>query len=1786
MEFDNKAFDTKVNSTLDSLQKLDKALKLEGAQKGLIGIQEAGKKVNFSHIGASVAGVNTKFVEMDAKVKNSTTNAKNLDTALKFPSAIKGLSNVQSAAGKVDAGMGHVGTTIQGVSAKFLGVSTVAITALSNITTTAMAAGGQIIKSLSLDPILDGYREYETNIGSIQTILANTANKGSTLADVNKSLNELNTYSDKTIYNFSQMAKNIGTFTAAGVGLDESTMAIKGIANLAAMSGSTADQASSAMYQLSQAMASGSVKAQDWISVVNSGMGGEAFQKSLFDTAKALHTVKNVPIGQTFEDWKKKGGNFKEWMSTGAITSKVLAQSLQTFTGDMSKAQLVAKGYTSTQADAIMKTAKLASDAATQVKTFTQLLGTIKEAIGTGWADTFGLVIGNFEEAKKLWTGVNNFIGKVISNQAKARNDLLKGWKAFGGRTTLLKGLQTAFFNLQRAFNPIRLAFRQVFPRTTVKQLLMMTLAFEKFAKALRPSGKTVVNLNRVFKGFFAALSIGWTVLKEGVKLIVRIAKALVGLAGPGLLGFAAHIGDIVFALQQFLVKGGGIADFFGAIGDAVISVIPPIKDFVGLVADYLGPIFADVGSKIVDFVSNLGSFSDFIKNPIPFIKDLVDKIKSLFGIMGNTGVPDKLGAATGRVGQRVKTLSTLWDKFAAGFSKVWDTLSKIGEELKNFFVNLGSAIAGAMGKGDFNNVLDIINVGLLGAILITIRKFFKKGYLFDIGGGLFKKIGAVFQQLLGVLKALQTQIKSQAILNIAYAMGILTLSLIALSLIDSVALSKALTAMAVGFGELMGAFALVQKMDIGAKDVIKFTVLAGALLIVSGALFILAGTARLLSGLSWDELARGLVGVGAMLLGFVGFVDLLKKKLPDMYKVATVLLALGISVNILAIAVKKFAGMDPVALAQGLGAAAGSIGALVLALNYIPDDVDRKGLSVLHLSFALIVLGFAVRKFADMDVEQLAKGLGTATLGLLGIAIAMKQMPKKMEQKAKGVIIVSVALLLLAKAMEIIAKLSIAQILTAVTTMTVILSILIGAMEGAELAVPGAQALLMISGALLVLAIVLKTFASIPFADLLKGLLGMVVVIGVLAAAAGLLSASGLIAALEGLGLALLLIGGGFALMGAGAYFAAKALETFSKMGKKGAESAVEALGVISTIIPRLVAEIVQGFIDSFVLIAEQAPKIAAAAGKLLGSFIDVIIKLVPKVGKLFSKLIEEGLKVVRTYVKEYIKTGIFIILSLLDGIRQAIPQIVVIVGEIIVGFLDAMAQEIPRIIDSLTNLFIEVMKGIAKNSGRMMGELGPSLAISFIEGFVEGLNNNLHMLIDFFTELPGKILDLIKSLFGIDSPAKSFISIGTDLILGLLQGLVDTVGQVLSWFGSLPGKILNFFINAGTMLLDVGKKVLQGLWDGLQFVWNLLWIWYVTIPTKILSIFLNAIGWLLNIGKDIIQGLWDGLVFIWNQTWSFITSIPGKIKNFIPNPITFLLNVGGDIIRGLWQGLSDIWASVSTWLFNLPKKIKENFPDAIHLLEQIGMDIIQGLWNGMKSIWDGPGGLFKWIRTIPDKITKGIKEPLNSHSPSLVMMAIGEDIVVGLKMGLQKQWDTLDAWWSNANKTLIDKMAAKEGVAKALAEWTAARKNFLAHARTFMAEDHTIATFGTPADAARQDAALRALEAAYHKLNDLEKLQPVIKPTLDLSAIESGAAKMSSLMTAQALKPSLNNANVISASVNAQKAGTQVSTTPTTGQVNFHQTINAPEQLSTADIYKQTRNQITIAKEELKIP
>lgn len=423
MRFDNQQFERNVGQSLSTLDKLKAALRLDGVSKGLDDVNASAKRLNFKETVQGIDNVVKKFTTMEL---------------------------------------------VGGVT-------------IANLTNDAVNSAKRLAKALTFDPVKTGLEEYETQINAVQTILANTSHAGTTLDDVNEALDTLNEYADKTIYNFTEMTKNIGTFTAAGIDLDTSTNAIKGIANLAAVSGSTSQQASTAMYQLSQALAAGRVSLMDWNSVVNAGMGGKVFQDALIRTSELMGTGAKKAI--------EMEGSFRESLTKGQwLTKEVLTETLKQFAGAYDKADLMAQGYTEEQAEEITKMATTATDAATKVKTFTQLIDTLKEAVQSGWSQTFRILIGDFEEAKAMWTSVSDFFNGIIGSINDARNRVLQA--AFG----------TMFSNLESPLKSIVPGFSQA--TETVEGMTTALSDLDAIA-------------DRVISGEFGNMQVRWDLLTE-----------------------------------------------------------------------------------------------------------------------------------------------------------------------------------------------------------------------------------------------------------------------------------------------------------------------------------------------------------------------------------------------------------------------------------------------------------------------------------------------------------------------------------------------------------------------------------------------------------------------------------------------------------------------------------------------------------------------------------------------------------------------------------------------------------------------------------------------------------------------------------------------------------------------------------------------------------------------------------------------------------------------------------------------------------------------------------------------------------------------------------------------------------------------------------------------------------------------------------------------------------------------------------------------------------------------
>lgn len=587
-------------------------------------------------------------------IKESASSMDRLKESLKMDGAANGLKRMGEIAKNTT--LGDLARSAVDAASNMSVMQGIGITALGGIGAAALSAGKSMLQSF-IQPAIDGFKEYETQINAVQTILANTSQNGTTLDQVNAALDELNSYADKTIYNFTEMTNSIGTFTVAGIGLEDATNAVKGFSNMAALSGANATQAAGATYQLAQAMSAGKVQLQDWMSLEHAGIGGKQFQDALIETSRIMETGADAAIA--------KYGSFRQSLQSGWLTSEVMLQTLKVMTNDLSEAQIMEMGYSEEQAAKLKQLAQSASDSATQIRTFSQMIGTWQEALGSGWAETWRILIGDFNQAQQLFTAVGNWVGGVINSMSQARNDFLKGFVALGGREEILRSLLNIFWAVVKVLGQVGTAFRRVFMNASPEGLYKIVKAFADFTEKLTITNNFAEKLEWTFTGLFSVFHIFATIIGEVAQVIFTVASHIIQALFPAFTGINSGVfqitkvlGKAIYWFDQWFTKldiGGKILKLLlppiDLVGKAIKWVSDKIHDFIMWI-DFTGKV-KGAGEGLKNLASKFGLVKDALKNSVigrefsaamDSIHSGVDKAKSKINEFAGS-VGDKLKA-------------------------------------------------------------------------------------------------------------------------------------------------------------------------------------------------------------------------------------------------------------------------------------------------------------------------------------------------------------------------------------------------------------------------------------------------------------------------------------------------------------------------------------------------------------------------------------------------------------------------------------------------------------------------------------------------------------------------------------------------------------------------------------------------------------------------------------------------------------------------------------------------------------------------------------------------------------------------------------------------------------------------------------------------------------------------------------------------------------------------------------------------------------------------------------
>ena len=886
-----------------------------------------------------------------------------------------------------------VASSVQALANRFSTFGIIGMTAIQNITNAAMGMGKQLLEAVSFNAIKDGFNEYETQMNAIQTILSNTRSEGTTIDQVNSALDELNRYADLTIYNFTEMTRNIGTFTAAGVDLKTSVNAIQGIANLAAVSGSTSNQASVAMYQLSQALATGTVKLMDWNSVVNAGMGGQVFQDALIKTSKELNTGAEAAI--------KAKGSFRESLQTGWLTSQVLTETLKKFTTsgamewvanycDVSQDAVQAaydQAYAASNAetsfakqqeaidavadslanqtgkskDAIKETLELAYDAqnaATKVKTFSQLIDTLTEALGSGWTKSWQIIIGDFEEARELWTSVSDILSNMINLSADARNAMLQSWSDMGGRTALIQSFSNVFDALLQVMRPIKEAFSDIFPPMTAEKLYNLTIKLRDFTAGLKLSSEQAGKVKTVFTGLFS-----------GVRLIGKV----IGFVANSLKILLSAFSPLLPVLENAIIK---FSEFLTKLNSSVTPT--------------------NIFTKFVEWLSS--SIHNIITNLINLNSKVDEKFSSLPTIFS-------------KVFEKIKTVFNNFITWMKG------TISKIQEGLTM------KEILKTLGKVKILGLLTLIATSAKKAIeliLNVITNFIgpakeKMGSFGDIFKDMLGNVTDTLEEATNTLKVGQVVALAGAIWIMADALAKLSNLSVGDSLKSIASLSGILVILFKGLKKIIPELNNFNKVG-GTKAALMMLTLAESAKILSEALVVL-------SGLDILEIAQGVAG----LYGLMYSLTLAINKLDDIKVSAGTILetiVLAQSVSILVKTLKTISDLNLTQIATGLAGLGGTLAELVMGLKILDDVKISFGtiLETITIATSLLILTKVLKNLAEFSWDDIWTSLTTMGLALSELVVSIRVLAK-VAGKSSGALASATSILMIVVAMKGVAK-------------------------------------------------------------------------------------------------------------------------------------------------------------------------------------------------------------------------------------------------------------------------------------------------------------------------------------------------------------------------------------------------------------------------------------------------------------------------------------------------------------------------------------------------------------------------------------------------------------------------------------------------------------------------------------------------------------------------------------------------------------------------------------------
>ena len=1668
-------------------------------------------------------------------VQSSQKSLEQLNRALEMRGATKGLDDVEGRANRFN--LGTLAEAPKAVANGFSVMAGAAAVALGNIAAQAISTGATLLNSFTMQPIMDGFGEYETKMGSIQTILANTAAKGTTLEQVTGALDTLNTYADKTIYNFAEMTHNIGLFTNAGLGVEESASMIKGFSNAAAASGTTSSAAANAAYQLSQALSAGEIKLMDWRSLTNAGMGNKNMQEGLIQIADAMGTLSKSGVSAS-----KVQEDFNESLSKGWLTADVMSKYLQIMAGDIDAAAMSEMGLTDAQIEQFQVQQKNAEEAATKVRTFTQLVGTIQETVGSGWAKTFEILLGNFDEASELFTNINNVISPMVDAMSDARNNLLQGWVDLGGRKDIIDGLSSAFDTFSSIISTIGNAFNEIFPPVTAENLKSISEGFKNLMDSMKPSEETLKQIGEVAKAVFTFLKTGIQVVGAGFKI-----------AGAAIGGALSYIGKLLGMLPVDKIRES-IRNFTDTL-----TKWTGATDGAKTAVESINKFFSDMKSKLDGVLPSVESagkaISGLLKKPDggdgdSWISKFIEKWKSAVTVV--TDAISKMSQAVSNFFKRdlnkAGTGTAIWDSIKEATSKFVSWISNL---------NLGNLIKDAVQIGGltavFSGLVKVLksveNIGTdAGGVLKSIQG------MFNSFGSIGQGLGATLGSVRGAIKGFETDLKAKAIIKIAGAIGILALSLLVMSLIPLEALAGSVGAMGASMAALVGGLTVMDKYT---KEPKKVMMMAGAMLIMAGAVFVMALAAKQLAAVNVGSLTASSVAV-ITLLGAMTAMTRVMSGAKKATKNVMLMLGMAFAVKILAGAVASISELSPSQMAYSTLVVVALIGAMTAMTRLSGKGKGAKLGSLFQMvgvAAAVYILGLSVAKLGALETGTLIKG-AVATVIIMGVLLLFAAFSKIKGGFGQALTFIAIAgsVYLIGKTVAELGSLEQSQLQNG-TIVTLLIMVAMMAMAKLTASV-GDLSTAFASGLFLAIAQAVKTIGeaiiglgTMDQSSLIQGGVAVTLVLGVLAAIVAALA--NLTSPAELLAQVLMWVA-----LAATMYIIAASIAMLAEYPWESIAVAVAAL--LATMLGlALISMLAQGSVGGAaamlilsIAVIALAAGLAILAGIGLEGLAIAIVALAVALGVLLlagflAQMVAPGLLILAAAI---LGIGLACLMAGVGVLMLGVGMGMLVTALIAAGAVSgtALAKMVGGLIAFATAGLLAAPAALAlgagllmMGAGLMLGGIGMRIMTAAIKPFIEAINQADQIGVIATAKLataigtiggaaalaaPGMMMfgmglmmagagllvfaaggmvamaiapllgmsfsigiDKLKAALDRMNPTVAGFSTAATTFTSVASALATSVSTAFNSITTAISSCIPMVLASCVMFQALGTTVVQNISTGLQTATPQLVISITLLVTTLFTTFVSRMA----LGQPMVYA---GMMALANHISLAITRITSMVRSAINSLIL-------DMLSALSSGLSNLGNSV--------------YGSAM----QTGYWMAEGLRRGFAN---QRGALMEEARSTAASMLAAANAELQVHSPSKAFMRTGYWAAKGLEIG----------WTDTAVK-------AVDAVSRTAEEF---------------------------------DEAFRDIISSMSMDEISDDINPVITPVLDLSEAKAGADDLRSMFSNESFNGVQNAAAGIGARTTEQSSQNGSQKT-----VVFNQYNNSPKALDEVEIYRQTKSSIS---------